>query len=331
MEIRRELEIPLDKKIVMYTGQLFGWKGANSLLRSVPMLSHDTLVYLIGGAEEDVTRCKKEIPEANDSRVFFVPFQQHTKIPLWLHSADVLVLPNTGKQKVSLYYTSPMKLFEYMASRVPIVASRIPSIEEIVTDREVFFVEADNANSFAEGIKKAVTESEEAQKRAEGAYAKVLQFTWDKRAEKIISFINQLSGNPLFSYGARLWFLTRYIFSGVLALTANLTLLFIFKNYFNIWYLYASTLAFIISVVVSFLAQKLITFRDKSTDRVHHQFASFVVIALFNVIANGGLMFSFVDMAHIQYMLAQLFSAGIIAVWNLVVYRYIVFAHAKLF
>ncbi|MEK7180168.1 MAG: glycosyltransferase [Patescibacteria group bacterium] len=331
IEVRKELGIPLDKKIVMYTGQLFGWKGVDSLLQSVSILSPDTLVYLVGGAKEDVDRCKKEIPEANDKRVFFVPFQPHAKIPLWLNSADVLVLPNTGRQKVSLYYTSPMKLFEYMASGVPIVASRIPSIEEIVTEAEVFFVEADNAKSFAEGIKKAVTESEEAQKRAERAYVKVLQFTWNRRAEEIVSFMERTSGNPPFSYKVRLLFLARYLFSGLLAFTTSLTLLFIFKNYFHLWYLTASTFAFMISIIVSFLAQKLITFRDKSTHRAHYQFALFIVITLFNIIANGGLMFSFVDILHIPYMLAQVFSAGIIAVWNLVVYRYVVFAHAKIF
>lgn len=129
---------------------------------------------------------------------------------------------------------------------------------------------------------------------------------------------------------ARLFFLMRYLFAGLLAFTTNLSLFFIFINYFNMWYLTASTLAFIISVIVSFLAQKLVTFRDKTIARVHHQAAMYLVVALFNVAANGGLMFSFVDLEHMPHMFAQVLSAGIIAVWSLAVYRYVIFKHAVL-
>lgn len=127
---------------------------------------------------------------------------------------------------------------------------------------------------------------------------------------------------------ARIFFLIRYLFAGGLAFATNLSLLFIFAHYLHLWYLTASTFAFIISVVVSFTVQKFITFRDKTTDRVHHQAAMYFGIALFNVTMNGLLMYSFVDLLHIPYMVAQVFSAGIIAVWSLAVYRYVIFKHA---
>lgn len=130
------------------------------------------------------------------------------------------------------------------------------------------------------------------------------------------------------THKARLFFLMRYIFAGGLAFATNLTLLFIFTQYFQLWYLTASTLSFIISVVVSFTVQKFITFRDRTTDKVHHQIAKYLAIALFNVSANGGIMYALVDQVQIHYMLAQIISAGIIAVWSLGVYRYIIFKHA---
>lgn len=120
----------------------------------------------------------------------------------------------------------------------------------------------------------------------------------------------------------------RYLFAGGLTFATNLVLLFIFARYFHLWYLTASTLAFIFSVVVSFTMQKFVTFRDKTTDRVHHQVVMFLAIALFNVTANGAMMFSFVDLLSIPYMIAQVFSAGFIALWSLMAYRYIIFTHA---
>ena len=127
---------------------------------------------------------------------------------------------------------------------------------------------------------------------------------------------------------AKLFFLIRYLFAGGLAFTTNLALLFVFANYFHMWYLTASTLAFIVSVIVSFTVQKFITFRDRTTENVRHQMMMYMVIAIFNVTANGGIMFSLVDLAHISYMIAQVISAGLIAVWSLCFYRYIIFKNA---
>jgi putative flippase GtrA len=264
------------------------------------------------------------------SNISIVGWKPHAEIPLWQKAADVLALPNTAKEDISKYYTSPMKLFEYMASRVPIVASRIPSIEEIVTKREVFFAEADNALSFSKTIEKAAVERKEVERRTERAYVKVLEFTWGKRAQRIFSFIDHTGTHATVFNKTRLFFLARYVCSGLLAFMVNLLLLLMFKEYFRIWYLYASTYAFIISVIVSFLAQKFITFRDRSRGRVPYQLTLYIIIALMNVVVNGVFMFSFVDLLRIPYVLSQIFSAAIIAVWNLAAYRFIIFTHAKI-
>lgn len=128
----------------------------------------------------------------------------------------------------------------------------------------------------------------------------------------------------------RLFFLMRYLFAGGVAFVTNLILLFVFAHYFHLWYLTASTFAFIVSVIVSFMMQKFVTFRDRTTERIHHQVVMFIGIALFNMTANGAIMFSFVDLRHIPYMIAQVFSSGFIALWSLMVYRYIIFKHASI-
>jgi glycosyltransferase involved in cell wall biosynthesis len=109
------------------------------------------------------------------------------EIPLWLKAARVLVLPNTGREEISRHYTSPLKLFEYMASGTPIVASDIPSIREIMNDTMGFFAVADDAESFARAIERALGDPEEAARRAEQARADVRKYTWARRAEEILA------------------------------------------------------------------------------------------------------------------------------------------------
>ncbi len=187
-----ELGVPQNKKIVVYTGQIFNWKGVDSLIKSVKILPKNFIIYIVGGSVKDVKDCKNTIIEANNERVIFIPFQPHYKIPLWLKAADVLVLPNTAKHKVSLHYTSPMKLFEYMASGTPIVATRIPSIEEVVGEGEVFFAEPDNPDSLAKQIQMAVMDSETSINKGKRAMEVVLSYTWLARAKKIEDHITSL-------------------------------------------------------------------------------------------------------------------------------------------
>lgn len=187
-EARKKIGIPLGKKIVMYTGQLFNWKGVDTLMQSVKILPQDALVYVVGGSKTDVDNCKKEIPEASDERIVFIPFQQHSEIPIWLRASDVLILPNTGKQKVSLYYTSPMKLFEYLAAGKPIVASAIPSIMEILNDSNSVLVSPDDPAELAMGINKVFKSADFAKSIAGKASRDSKKYTWEKRAQMIIEF-----------------------------------------------------------------------------------------------------------------------------------------------
>lgn len=192
-EARNKLNIPQNGNIVMYTGQFFDWKGVDSLIKSVSFLDKDIYIYLVGGSDKDVKNCKTEIEEADDERIIFIPFQNPKTIPLWLKSANVLVLPNTAKQKVSLYYTSPMKMFEYMASGVPIVASNIPSIVEILNEENCIFAEPDNPVSFAEKINKITKDGLLTQKISARAKNDIRQYTWKSRAEKIINLMSKLT------------------------------------------------------------------------------------------------------------------------------------------
>jgi glycosyltransferase involved in cell wall biosynthesis len=89
-----------------------------------------------------------------------------------------------------MFYTSPMKLFEYMASKTPILASLVPAIEELVDSSSAFFFEPDNEGDLKNKIELAL-EDETRESKSLSAYSKVLEFTWQKRARRITYFLNK--------------------------------------------------------------------------------------------------------------------------------------------
>jgi len=188
-ECRKKLNLPLDKKIVLYTGHLYEWKGVTTLAASSVSLDEDTFIIFVGGTKEDIERFKSEILNLK-SKIWVVGHRPHGEIPYWLKAADVRVLPNTAKEEISKHWTSPIKMFEYMASGRPIIASDLPSIRAILNESNCVFFQADNPKSLAEKIGTLLADSALADKLSGQALADIKTYTWGKRAINILSFIN---------------------------------------------------------------------------------------------------------------------------------------------
>jgi glycosyltransferase involved in cell wall biosynthesis len=186
-EAQRALRLPLNRRLVLYVGSLPRWKGVETLVQAAAALPEDVTLYIVGGGNAEVERLRLKNQASGIGNVVLVGQRPWREIPLWLKAARVLVLPNTGREEISRHYTSPLKLFEYMASGTPIVASDIPSIREIMNDTMGFFAVADDAESFARAIERALGDPEEAARRAEQARADVRKYTWARRAEEILA------------------------------------------------------------------------------------------------------------------------------------------------
>ena len=189
IQARKKLNLPLDKKIALYCGSLYlyGWKGVDVFLAAAKILSKDCLAVLVGGEPGETEKIRKEYSGNN---LLLVGRKRREEVPYYLKSADVLVLPNKSGDKMSEQYTSPLKLFEYMASGVPIVASDLPSIREILSEKNCLFFQPNDPRDLAKKIGVLLNNKELAAEIAEQAYQEAKNYTWGKRARNIINFIN---------------------------------------------------------------------------------------------------------------------------------------------
>ncbi len=200
-DARHTLGLPADKTIAGYIGRFHTMgmeKGIGEIIRSAKLLlhEHDNLIFLfVGGPLDRVDSYRTIIKEEGlpvDKFVFF-DHQPIEKVPAWLMACDILLTPLPDIPFYSRY-VSPMKLFEYMAAKRPIVASNLPSLCEVVTDSKTALLSnPGDPGSIAEKIDYLLTNPSFGDKIAAQAFDLVKHHTWDSRGSRITDFIEFVS------------------------------------------------------------------------------------------------------------------------------------------
>jgi len=186
------LGIPQDKKVVLYIGGIVRHKGIFVLLDVAAMLGDDYLFEIVGWFVHDESDlAKKYVEDKKIGNVIFRGYIPRNDIPKYLSSADVLVIPNSSLNEESRAFTSPMKLFEYMSSGRPVVASATTTILEILNEKNAILVKPDSPEDLKNGILKIFQDENLARTISENAKKDVQNYTWIKRAQKISAFIKK--------------------------------------------------------------------------------------------------------------------------------------------
>lgn len=181
-EIRAQFNLDPTIFVAAYIGRLNAEKGAYTFFKASELLSADMQAVAIGGTEDDVHTLPSQYP-----KVRFLGSRPYRELPDNQAMADVLVLPNSAQYAVSAHYTSPLKLFAAMASNVPIIASDVPSIREVLDDSMAYLIPADDAPALADTIRRSAAEPAIAQEKARLARMAVERYTWDNRAHTILA------------------------------------------------------------------------------------------------------------------------------------------------
>ncbi len=191
---RSELSLPRGGRLVGYVGSfttLGMKKGLDILFEALSLIKEANVKLLLIGSSvnpADVEYYKKLAENFGiKDRVIFVGQVSHSLVPLYLKGCDVLVMPFPNLKHYSVYM-SPLKLFEYMASRRPIVATDLPSVREVLNDKNSILAKPDDADSSAQGIRRVLDDNMLGDELAKKAREDVENYTWAKRAKNILNF-----------------------------------------------------------------------------------------------------------------------------------------------
>lgn len=176
--------------VVLYVGHFYQWKGVFTLLEAAKNLDESFKIVMIGGVQSDRSAVREYIVDNKLARVYIKEFVVHSQIYKYLKAADVLVLPNTAKEERSAKYTTPIKLFEYLAVGVPIVASNLESFGAYLKDNNnALLFTPDDGRDLASKIIYMRDNPQLACDLARRAGQLSADFTWTIRAKKISDFI----------------------------------------------------------------------------------------------------------------------------------------------
>ena len=167
---------------VVYTGHLVRGRGVDILLKAAKLLPKVRFT-IVGGNEKDRDNLLKTFQP--DKNVTFVNHIPPSDVKHYQVSAKILVLPQTD-----IHGQSPLKLFEYIASKKPIIATNLSPIMEILEDEfSALLFNPGDFSQLAKCISKLLDDDRLRNYLSENASQKYKHWTWENRSKKIINII----------------------------------------------------------------------------------------------------------------------------------------------
>lgn len=182
---RRQLGLAPDARIAAYVGRFYSWKGLEILAPACARMP-EIVCFLVGGTKEDFLRIAQDT--SLPGTMHFPGECRNSEVPTWLAAADVLLVP-WPRQDHFHHLITPMKIFEYMALRRPVVVGDDPTMSSVIGQDEALFYRVGDPEDFVSQVRAAF--NSDTQGMVARAYQKAARHTLDGRAERILALMGR--------------------------------------------------------------------------------------------------------------------------------------------
>ena len=147
--------------------------------------------HIFGGLKSDIERYTSQ--SLNDN-IYFHGFKQQNELPFLRSKCDILLMPYQKQVSIGIElvdtsrWMSPMKMFEYMSSSVPIISSNLPVLREVLVDnKNSILVEPDSLSEWSNALDMLLDSADLSKRISENSYNDYLNnYTWNIRAQGIL-------------------------------------------------------------------------------------------------------------------------------------------------
>jgi glycosyltransferase involved in cell wall biosynthesis len=158
--VRRQLGLEERVPVVLYTGTFEAYQGLDLLyaaMREVIRARPDARLVMVGGEAAQIEKAKRTVQGLGlGDAVIFTGQRPYEEVPAYLDAATLLASPrSTGTN-------TPLKIYQYLRSGRPIVATRLRTHTQVLSEDTAFLADA-NPEAFASAILRVVGNPVEAQ------------------------------------------------------------------------------------------------------------------------------------------------------------------------
>ncbi|MGM0439871.1 MAG: glycosyltransferase family 4 protein [Chlamydiota bacterium] len=174
-----------------YTGQFTAWKNIRLLFQALQLLDKRFYLRIAGGKGDEhsktiITNLAQEY--GVEDRIEYFGFVSPEKLVSTVIEGSAALLLPLGDNIESRYFTSPLKLFEYLATDIPIVAVDMPTIR-MITGTDLIYLSSLDPKDFARNIERAV--QDQSSNRYERRHRVAQKYSYLQRSEKLDAVLGE--------------------------------------------------------------------------------------------------------------------------------------------
>jgi glycosyltransferase involved in cell wall biosynthesis len=186
---KKQLGLVESISYICFVGVISPWQGVEYLIKAMPGVLKtvpNTKLLIVGDGvmKSELLHLTNKLNIGKN--VIFTGRVPYTKVPLYINSSDICVAPFV-KQRNEKIGLSPLKLCEYLACRVPVIASDISGVSDTIrTSQGGTCVAPEDAEQLASAIIKLLLDENLRNKMGENGYNYVKENrSWESDAKKV--------------------------------------------------------------------------------------------------------------------------------------------------
>lgn len=188
---RTELDLPANKKIIVLQGTGINiHRGAEELVQSMQYMNDNYLLLIIGSGDVMPALIQMTDELNLNDRIIFKNRMPANELYHYTCNSD-LGISIDKPNNLNYLYSLPNKIFSYINAHIPILSSRLPEIEKIITTYNIgMFIENHQPQHIAEQIRNALNHPSYQQWK-ENTYKASQELNWKVEKEKLKNIIQQ--------------------------------------------------------------------------------------------------------------------------------------------
>jgi glycosyltransferase involved in cell wall biosynthesis len=179
----------------VYSGGFYPGRGLENLYELAKHFPQVQFVW-IGGKPAQLQKWQQKLSEESIQNVVLAGYIANQQLPLYQAAGDVLLMPykskvagNSGGNIAGV--TSPMKLFEYLASGRAILSSDLPVLHEVLNETNALFYPPEDTSKMLSQFQKLFSDNSLRNSLSAQAKKDALKYSWKQRMQNILDIFIQ--------------------------------------------------------------------------------------------------------------------------------------------